>query len=214
MPVAFLTGGGRGIGAATKDLLLAQGWGCIAPTRQDCDLQSYSVTAAYAQALTQHGPPLRAVILNAHAWYSAPLETQTPGDFDTQMAYVRHHWWLLRHLLLYGHVETVITVASTRGLMGGVASGPYSMAKAALVAMHHGFVREWPSVRFHCVCPGLTATEMEAVVRATGGASPGAVAQPPQAVAQVIVDLLHAEGTGQLLRVVNGLTTSVAWKEC
>jgi len=98
----------------------------------------------------------------------------------------------------------VVMVSSTRGLIGGVNTGPYSCAAAAQIALMQGYAREWPGVRFNVMCPGLTDTRMAAQVRATGGAKPDAIAQPPRAVAQVIVDLLEGDANGKVVRGVDG----------
>jgi NAD(P)-dependent dehydrogenase (short-subunit alcohol dehydrogenase family) len=106
---------------------------------------------------------------------------------------------------------SVTMVSSTRGFIGGVATGPYSAACAAQIALMQGYAREYQGVRFNCVAPGWTDTDMGKEVAATGGVKPGAVAQPPGAVANVIVDLVEGEANGAVVRVVDGQATMAKW---
>ena len=211
MPKVLITGGSRGIGAATAKVLTTRGWEVVAPARADLDLQreasvGHYITSALPKDLT-------GLILNAHGWYSVPLTDQYLADFDVQMAYVRHHWALMREVLRQGTVQSVVAVGSTRGLIGGVNSAPYSMAKAALICLMQGFAREYnKGVRFSCICPGLTATDMESIVRATGGASLGAMAQHPLDVATLIADALEDEmANGIIWRINGGKTDQMQW---
>ncbi|HEY5865370.1 MAG TPA: SDR family oxidoreductase [Candidatus Tectomicrobia bacterium] len=212
MKRVFLTGGSRGIGAATSVLLHERGWKVIAPTREHLDLQSEESVVRYIHA--EMPDDLDALILNAHAWYAQPMTQHTMQDFDRQMAYVRHHWCLLHAALHDRHLTSVVGIASTRGLIGGVDSGPYSMAKAAMIAMMQGFAREYAGVRFNCICPSWTDTDMGVQVKATGGVSnPLAVPQSPAFVAAFLVTLLEdATANGQVWRVADGIAEQVAWR--
>lgn len=213
--VACITGGARGIGKAIVGTLLAHGWHVIAPSYGECNLLEYDSVAAYAVHLAADISRLDALILNAHAWQSAPLVTQTPEDFDTQMAYVRQHWVLMTSLLQQISLECVVAVSSMRGLIGGVDCGLYSMAKAALIAMMLGFARDYRGTRFHVICPGYTNTDMGIAVKESGGVSnPDAVPQPPECVAQTIyAHCLVGTANGLVLRVNNRVVDTMRWRE-
>jgi NAD(P)-dependent dehydrogenase (short-subunit alcohol dehydrogenase family) len=110
----------------------------------------------------------------------------------------------------------VVMVASTRGFIGGIDTGPYSAACAAQIALMLGYAREFKGgpgkARFNCVAPGLTETDMGQIVKATGGAKPGTVGQPPEAVAAAIVGLVtDGASNGRVVRVVDGVAADAKW---
>ena len=185
--IALITGGSRGIGWVTAETLRQQEWRVIAPRRHELDLSMYQEIDSFADELD-------ALIMCGSQWYSHHLTEQYSRHLVEQyiLNVVSHYELLHLHLAaLSKRRGCVVVVSSTRGLIGGVETAPYSMAKAAQIALVQGFAREYPGVRFNCVCPGLTATRMEEQVRESGGCKPDAVAQSPQAVAQVIVDLVN-----------------------
>jgi NAD(P)-dependent dehydrogenase (short-subunit alcohol dehydrogenase family) len=108
----------------------------------------------------------------------------------------------------------VVAVSSTRGFIGGVATMPYSVAKAAQIAMIQGLSREFGgAMRFNCVAPGWTDTKMGEIVKATGGVSnQNAVPQPAEAVASVIVGLVEdGKSNGRVVRVVDSIASDAKW---
>lgn len=211
MPRALITGGSRGIGAATVKILEAQGWEVLAPTREELWIQDSINVAEYARQLSYMD--INAFIMNAHEWFSMTLNRQKTIDFGQQMMYVVHHWYLLRAMLTRRYLKSVVAVSSMRGLVGGVNTAPYSMAKAALIAMMQGFAKEYGGVRFNTICPGWTDTDMGVIVKNTGGVSnPNAVVQSPVFVAEQIVRVLtDTQANGQVWRVNGGVAERVAW---
>ena len=211
--VALLTGGSRGIGAATMELLQRRGWEIFAPTRAQLSLDS--AIQAHAVRLPHALYGLDALILCAGQWYSRPLRDQDGHAWHYQyMLNVVSSFDLIRFCLsaLERVRGCVVAVASTRAFIGGVETAPYSVAKAGLVALMQGFAREYGGeVRFNCVCPGLTDTDMGRDVIATGGAKPDAVPQPAEAVAAEIVRLIESDDNGRIMRVVDGVATEAKW---
>ncbi len=221
MKTAFLTGGSRGIGEATRSLLREHEWNVTAPPRRVLDFadpNSIGMTEIdWINGLEV--PEFNAVIFCHGEWYSRS-PWQNRGDpaiiWYRQMTMRVFTPMYLLQFLLGGdprwHPECVIMVSSTRGLIGGVNTGPYAVACAAQIALMQGYAREYPGVRFNCVCPGLTDTDMGRQVIATGGAKPDAVAQPAEAVARVIVDLVEdGVSNGKVMRVVEGQASEAKW---
>ena len=211
--VAIVTGGTRGIGALTAAKLSGRGWRVIAPSRAEMDVCDFSSVPAFCRDLFRRLDMLDALVLNAGQWQSTPLPQQTGVEMYAQINYTFGHAWLMGAALDYLKRAggCVVGVASTRALIGGVECCAYSMAKAALLNMLMGYAREFKGVRFNCICLGLTATDMERDVRATGGAKPGVAAQPPSAVADAIVGLIESDENGAVLRVVDGQVTRARW---
>ncbi len=204
----LLTGGSRGIGAATAKLLRGRGWDVIAPTRKELDFvnpESVSGFTVYQN--------LGAVVFCHGEWYSGDLfKEQRYNDFH-------HHYFSRVFYPLVLFVKTidritggsVTMVSSTRGFIGGVETGPYALACAAQIAMMQGYAREYSGVRFNVVCPGLTDTALGAEVIRTGGAKPGAAMQPPGVVAAEIVRLIESSDNGRVMRVVNSEVSEAKW---
>jgi len=214
---ALITGGSRGIGKATVDMLRARDWEVAAPTRDQLDLSVYGSTRYFASAwnMSPLCPRIHALILCAGDWFSAPLSKISEADYLKQFRMFLAHESLMCALLprLSEARGCVVAVASTRALIGGVETAPYSVAKAALVVLMQGFAREYGGgVRFNVVAPGLTDTAMAEQVRASGGCKPDAVAQPASAVAQVIVGLIEdGQSNGRVVRVVDGVASDARW---
>lgn len=212
MKTALVTGSNRGIGAVTARLLRDAGWSVIAPTRKELDLMDYKS----AGSLTASLDALDALILNAGEWYSRPLYEQWPHHlYDAFTLNVVSNAQMIQCALdtLRARAGVVVGVSSMRGLVGGVSTMPYSVAKAGLITLLLGYAKEYPGVRFNAVCPGWTDTDMGEIVKATGGVSnPNATPQPPAAVAQAILDLIQGDANGHVVKVVDGKAERVAWQ--
>jgi len=222
MKTVFITGGSRGIGEATAHLLRESEWNIVAPRHTDLDFADPSSVYAYMMDWLNglQVPQFEAVLFCHGEWYSrSPWQNRNVDPAITwyrQMTLRVFTPMYLLQFLLGGDPrwtpKCVIMVSSTRGLIGGVNTGPYAAACAAQIALMQGYAREYPGVRFNAVCPGLTDTEIGRQVIATGGAKPDAVAQPPEAVARVIVGLIEdGESNGKVMRVVDGVASEAKW---
>lgn len=211
---ALVTGGSRGIGKCVVDLLRAKGWEVIAPTRAELDMSSPRESVTDYGGLMNDRPEINAVVFCHGEWYSRPLTEQYATHYYKQYesrvisCMELLHWTLW---LLEKSKACVVAVSSTRGFIGGVDTGPYSAACAAQIALMQGYAREYQGVRFNCVAPGLTNTDMGQDVIKTGGAKPGAPMQPPEVVAAEIVRLIESEDNGRVMRVVDSKVTEAKW---
>ncbi len=69
-----------------------------------------------------------------------------------------------RHLVA-SEAASVVTVASVSGVRPTRGEGPYSAAKAAVVALTQSAALEWaPSIRVNCVSPGFVVTPLNSVI--------------------------------------------------
>mgnify|MGYP001620044270 len=208
-PSALLTGGSRGIGAATASMLRERNWLVKTPTRAELDFSSVASVAKFCVALESPD----ALIFCHGTWYSALPSEQSEADWLAQ--YRERVLGPIRLIESYLLGQTkpgcIVMVASTRGFIGGVDSGPYAVACAAQIALMQGYAREWPGTRFNCVCPGLTDTLMGHRVIETGGARPGSVPQDPLMVAEAIFDLVESDANGEVIRMVDGMASEAKW---
>jgi NAD(P)-dependent dehydrogenase (short-subunit alcohol dehydrogenase family) len=204
---AFIIGASSGIGKATADMLRSRDWSIAEPTHKKLDMSSIASVDRYLKTVTHNGTPtFNAVVFSAG---------ECLYDFERQFHInVTSQLLLIVRLLPVLYPDAcVIAVASTRGFIGGVATMPYSVAKAAQIAMIQGLAREYGgAMRWNVVCPGWTDTKMGEIVKATGGVSnPNAVPQPAEAVARVIVQLIEDGSNGLVIRVVDGHATKATW---
>ena len=219
---ALLTGGSRGIGAVTAYFLQLHGWIVDVPTRGMLDFADTNSLNVYLLDWVNrlNIPEFNAVVFCHGEWYSRS-PWLSPGVDPAKVWYRQFTMrvfapiFMLQFLLggdMRWRPECVVMVSSTRGLIGGVDTGPYAAACAAQIALMQGYAREYPGMRFNVVCPGLTGTDMGKQVIATGGAKPDAVAQLPEAVARVIVDLIEdGQSNGRVVRVVDGEAKDARW---
>lgn len=180
-PVAIITGGGTGIGAATAGVLRAGGWDVVIAGRRVEPLQA---TAAATGAIPvvadaaskpdvervvattiDHFGRLNGVVLNAgivrpgavgdladDAW-DTMLDTNLTGPFRLARAAMPH---------LVASRASIVGVASAAALRasGGIAG--YNATKAGLTMLMQSIAVDYGpcGVRANAICPGWTRTEM------------------------------------------------------
>ncbi|WP_028079544.1 glucose 1-dehydrogenase [Solimonas soli] len=184
--VAVVTGASRGIGAATAQLLAAQGAHVVLASRKAADLEKVREEIAAAGG--------KASVIAAHAGVSADLrrlvaetvKTQGRLDILVNNAATNPHFGHIAdtpmemvdktvQVNLRGCFElsglaarqmkahgggAIVNIASVNGLKPGTGQGIYSITKAAVINMTQAFAKECAAwkVRVNAVLPGLTET--------------------------------------------------------
>jgi len=213
---AVVTGGTRGIGAATVALFRRAGAEAIAVARSTHgDLTDPDVCRRAAAAV---GAPVHALVVNHGIWIAeeAPLAAMAAAQWRRTMA---------ANLDSYFHViqafaplipegGSIVLVASTAGQRGEAFHADYAASKGATISLTKSLAVELaPRVRVNCVAPGWVDTEMCVLPFAAGGLARIAAGIPLRRVAAAedvagpIVFLcshLARHVTGEILNVNGG----------
>jgi 3-oxoacyl-[acyl-carrier protein] reductase len=183
-PVAVVTGGATGIGAACCRALSAEGFCVGIHYRRSAGQAQNLLTeikdgflipadlAAVEQIETMIGK-LRDVagrvdvlVNNAGLSVNADILTMKMEQFDEQRALMRGIWYLtkriLRQFMLRRSAGRIINISSVVGHTGNAGQIPYTMEKAALDAFTKSLAQELRgrNILVNSVAPGFIATEM------------------------------------------------------
>ncbi len=162
---AVVTGGTRGIGRATVEMLRAAGAEVLATGRNTHgDLSDAAAVAALAGAVQ---PPLDILVVNHGVWEAAPapLATMTDGRWRSTLAQnLDSYFYVVRALAPHlADGAAVVLLASTAAQRGEAFHADYAASKGAVVALTKSLAVELaPKVRVNCVAPGWVETEMAA----------------------------------------------------
>ena len=176
--VAVVTGASRGIGAATAELLAAEGAYVIRVARSltagshgsfhdvPCDLTDPAqVNRLGVRIVTQHGAP-DIVVSNAGSFLLRRLEETDPAEFDHQLAvnlaapfHVARAFLPAMRNARKGSFISVGSVADHTGLPENAA---YAASKFGLRGLHETLLAEYrgSGVRLTLVSPGPTDTDV------------------------------------------------------
>ena len=189
-PVALVTGGGTGIGAACCRRLAAEGFRVAIHYRSSeesarklqaelpdavllkADLASAeSIDALIAQLKDATGR-VDVLVNNAGCNVNAPALTMKLEDYDAILAVERGTWYLtklvLRRFMFRRGSGRIINISSVVGHTGNPGQIPYTMAKAGLDAFSKSLAQELAGkpILVNSVAPGFIDTEMTEVLPA------------------------------------------------
>lgn len=214
--LALVTGASRGIGAATAELLAAQGWHVILTARSETalaevddrihgkggtatiapfDLTDSDAIDRLGQAIGARWRRLDLLVLNAAQLGTlAPVPHLDVKEWDKLLAInLTANWRMLRAAdawLRQAPAADVVAVTSSVGSAPRAYWGGYAATKAALenlVNTYGAEVRNISAIRTHIVDPGATRTAMRA--RAYPGED-AAQLKPPEDAARMILAAL------------------------
>ena len=126
---AVVTGASGGIGGAVVRLLHEAEYTVETPARRFLDLQYPEQARSFGAMMARKHPVVSALVLCAGEWFSAPLTAHSWKHYHKQYTVnVVSNFELIRGLAesLRNAGGSVVLVASTRGLIGGVESAPLS----------------------------------------------------------------------------------------
>jgi 3-oxoacyl-[acyl-carrier protein] reductase len=234
-PVALVTGGGTGIGAACCRALAAEGFRLAVHYRSSeesaeklaaelpdaftlkADLADSAQIDALVAELKQRVGQLDVLVNNAGYNVNAPMLTMKLADYDAVMGMARGTWYLTKLVLrrfMFRKGGRIINITSVVGHTGNPGQVPYTMVKAGLEAMTRSVAQEvtGKDVLVNSVAPGFIETEMtsdlpEEVTQAILARVPQQRMGRPEEVADVVA-FLATRGTyvhGTVIHVNGGM---------
>lgn len=227
MSVALVTGGASGIGAATVELLRAQGHTVVAAdlaAPEGSDVEPLDVTdeaavdALVARIVERHGSlDLAANVAGVSGAYANVVDSSTDAWRRTMAVNLDGVYFCLRAELRAG-TRAIVNVASSAGGMGVPGMAAYSASKHGVVGLTKSAALEVArtGVRVNCVFPGSVRTPMlrsfvggdEAALESMGRQAPvGRLGEPAEIAAAIAWLLSDAASyvTGSVIEVDGGV---------
>ena len=179
-PVAVVTGGSRGIGAAFVTEAARRGYKVVFSYRErkadaermaaaagavavQADLTRFEAIAELAAAARQTGP-VSLLVNNAGLGEEFTLATMGREDWERVVAVnLTAPTFLIKELRddLVANRGSIVNVSSDGGGGGSLHGAPYGATKAGLIGLTKTIARELaPHVRCNAIAPGPVATEM------------------------------------------------------
>jgi len=183
-PVAIVTGGGRGIGAACCRALAQEGFrvgihyrnssedaGKVLAEIGDgfllqADISEIEQVEQMVASLKDHTTHVDVLVNNAGQSINADINSMKIEQFDAQRSLTRGIWYLTKRIvrlfMLRKNSGRIINISSVVGHMGNAGQIPYTMEKAALDAFTKSLTRELQgrNILVNSVAPGFIDTEM------------------------------------------------------
>jgi len=183
-PVALVTGGATGIGAACCKALAAEGFrvgihyrasgekarALLAEIKDgfliQADLSSVEQIDAMIGKLKETAMRVDGLVNNAGHSVNADILSMKVEQFDEQRALMRGVWYLtkriLRQFMIRSAAGRVINISSVVGHTGNAGQIPYTMEKAALDAFTRSLAQEMAgrNILVNSVAPGFIETDM------------------------------------------------------
>ena len=186
--VAFVTGGGSGIGAAIVQALAKQGARVAfvdiledasrsliqqlsdvdhQPLFIQCDLTDIGALRQAIQRVYQELGPIGILVNNAASDERHEVDKVTPDYWDSAMdVNLRHQFFAAQavrpHMQELGS-GTIINFSSIAWVFGGAAFVAYATAKAGVVGLTNSLAREFGAddIRVNAIAPGAVVTERQ-----------------------------------------------------
>lgn len=181
MPVAVVTGGSSGIGAAVARALRRRGWECVLLARGEerlrplaeevgaewelCDVGDRGAVDRTAAAVVERHPRISLLVNNAGIPGRGTFLRASVDRIEevTRTNYLGGVWCLRAFLpaLEAAAPSDVVNVVSVAGTVATGAGGPYTASKHAQLAFSRSTTAELRprGVRVHTILPGFVETE-------------------------------------------------------
>ena len=174
-PVALVTGGAHGIGAAIATRLARDGKHVVVADRDAagkppaggryavCDVADEAAVAALVAGVAAEEGRLDALVCNAGVNVRKPLAQLSLAEWSRVIGTNLTSSFLLvraAETMLRSANGAVVTIASTRAHMSEADTEAYAASKGGLVALTHALsISLSPEVRVNCISPGWIFTK-------------------------------------------------------
>jgi uncharacterized protein len=181
VPVAVVTGGSSGIGAAVARALRERGWDCVLLSRGEerlrtlaeelgaewelCDVGDREAVGRVAGTVVERHPRISLLVNNAGIPGRGTFLRATDEKIEevTRTNYLGGVWCLRAFLsaLEAAAPSDVVNVVSVAGTVAAGSGGPYTSSKHAQLAFSRSVAAELRprGVRVHTILPGFVETE-------------------------------------------------------
>jgi 3-oxoacyl-[acyl-carrier protein] reductase len=183
-PVAIITGGGTGIGAACCRLLAKEGYTIGIHYRKSqeqanallaeigdgfllqADLTDITQIDMITDQIKAQAGRVDVLVNNAGVSLNADINSMKVEQFDVQRAVVRGVWYLTKRMIRLFMMRQgggrIINISSVVGHTGNAGQIPYTMEKAAIDAFTKSLSKEMAgrNILVNSVAPGFIDTEM------------------------------------------------------
>jgi hypothetical protein len=228
MPVALVTGGARGIGAAIAARLQHNGWDVVVADRDPapigrsviCDVSDEAAVATLIDGIRTTERRLDALICNAGFGIRKPVEQLSLAEWSSVLGTNLTSIFLLVRaavsLLRTAH-GSIVTIASTRAHMSEPNTEAYSASKGGIVALTHALaISLGPDVRVNCISPGWILTKGPEPTEAEHAFHPAGRVGTPEDIAALAAFLVGPDSgfiTGSEFIVDGGVTRKMIYPE-
>lgn len=228
MPVALITGGARGIGAAIAARLQHKGCDVVVADRDPapvgrsviCDVSDEAAVAALIGGIRTTEGRLDALICNAGFGITMPVEQLSLAQWSSVLATNLTSIFLLVRAaapLLRSAHGAIVTIASTRAHMSEPNTEAYAASKGGIVALTHALaISLAPDVRVNCISPGWIFTKGPEPTQEEHAFHPSGRVGTPEDVAALADFLLGPNSgfiTGAEFVVDGGVTRKMIYPE-
>jgi NAD(P)-dependent dehydrogenase (short-subunit alcohol dehydrogenase family) len=228
MPVALITGGARGIGAAIAARLQHNGWDVVIADRDPaligrsviCDVSDEAAVATLMDGIRSSEGRLDALICNAGFGIRKPVEQLSLAEWSSVLATNLTSIFLLVRAaasLLRSARGAVVTIASTRAHMSEPNTEAYAASKGGIVALTHALaISLGPEVRVNCISPGWILTKGPEPTQEEHAFHPAGRVGTPEDVAALAGFLIGPDSrfiTGSEFVVDGGVTRKMIYPE-
>ena len=161
----LITGGSRGIGQATAELLIQSGYQVLAPGSRDLDVSNQeSVDKFFAENFTEDSS-LYALICNAGVYHSAPLMEHSLEEWQKVIdVNLTGAFRLCKKSLPYLQAQqgAHIVMVSSVSAEGEIYTPAYSASKAGMIGLMKSLTWELGKfgINVNAVAPGWVRTDM------------------------------------------------------